>query len=429
MDLFSRKIFVAAASVSVAAALAQGAGEAAFDMNDQLMTCGAAHLAAAGRFRDEAMKNSYLFAGNADLAISRMDAARKEVAARMGPDMAKTAEAPAKYAPEQISGFFEKILPASFFEESAANRWRDEVVSAYSDDVGGGFSAEQISDFFVASEVFLGPYNENGAVVAYYNPWWDAILLTHTTVRGGIPRSEDAGSANAPKITEFEWLSGETFRGETPPQDLAKTRVRTVVPEEDPISVEIWRRQKATLACFNKIYGDDPGADQDLRLISLGLDSFDARARKTELDRIQVRAGLRLKLLSLQMKNEEAVGVAKRVTDLLRSSSVVMLKRHFTSPIHEFFCETFARLNRRAFRQGFVPYGYVPTSEGALYIFVNAQLPRLYATVSMPKGLVDGETDKPAIFEWYDLEQATEHLDAWEEDKAAKAGNGNTDKQ
>ena len=53
MDLFSRKIFVAAASVSVAAALARGAGEAAFDMNDQLMTCGAAHLAAAGRFRDE----------------------------------------------------------------------------------------------------------------------------------------------------------------------------------------------------------------------------------------------------------------------------------------------------------------------------------------------------------------------------------------
>ena len=381
MDLFSRRLFVAAASAAVAAAMVHGAGEAAFDMNDQLMTCGAAHLAVAARFREEAMKNSHLFDGGTNITA---------------------------------------IVPGVFFEAAASSRW---MVS-----IAPEFSPEQISDFFVASEVFLGPYNDNGAVVAYYNPWWDAILLTRTNVRGGIPRSEDASSANAPKITEFEWLGGETFRGETPPQDLAKTCVRTVVPEEDPISVEIWRRQKTTLARFDTIYGDDPGADQDLRLISLGLASFDAKARKTELDRIQVRAGLRLKLLSLQMKSEEAVGVAKRVTDLLRSSSVVMLKRHFTSPVHEFFCETFAKLNKRAFRRGFVPYGYVPTEEGALYIFVNAQLPRLYATVSMPKGLVDGETDKPAIFEWYDLEQAAEHLDAWEEDKAAKAGNGNVDK-
>ena len=172
-------------------------------------------------------------------------------------------------------------------------------------------------------------------------------------------------------------------------------------------------------------------ADLDFRMTRLGLVSPDGRTlfdRKLELDRIQVRAGLRLKLLSLQMKNVEAVGVAKRVTDLLRSSSVVMLKRHFTSPVHEFFCETFARLPKRAFRKGFVPYGYVPTSEGALYIFVNAHLPRLYATVSMPAGLVDGTTDKPAIFEWYDLDQAAEHLVAWEEEQAAKAGNANTDK-
>ncbi len=421
MNGFAKTVAVAAAACSAVAMVAYGADDA-MNTEDKAMTYGAAHLAVAARFREEAMKNSYLFDGGEALAANRMAAAKAalEKANEKNPnfsgvEMTKTAE-----------DFFGEILPRAFFEETAANRWREEVSPVVEGASPVKFSAEQLSDFFVAAEVFLGPFNDKGAVIAYYNPWWDAILLTRTVVKNGLPEPDAEDSAKAPRIEEFEWLSGETFRGETPPPDLAKTCILTVVPEADPISVEVWRRQRATLDRFNNVYGDEP-VIQELRL-NLRRIAPGGVDRVVELNRIQVRAGLRLKLLSLQMKSEEAVGVAKRVTDLLRSSSVVMFKRHFTSPDHEFFCETFTQLNRRVFRKGFVPYGYVPTSEGALYVFVNAHLPRLYATVSMPKGLVDNATDKPAIFEWYDLDQATEHLVAWEEDKAAKASAGNADK-
>ena len=366
---------LAATAACLAGVSSVAAPSAEITPEDVRATQGAVHLAFAAALRDAAVTNSFLFARD------------------------NSAESP--HFAASARGFF------------SAPTWKQ-----WQDGAGSAFSDEQISDFFAGAEVLLGPISGEGAVFAYFNPWWDALLVAQTEIAsgGGIPapgRSADIGPL---AVKRFEWISGETFRGD-PPADPPS--VRTVVPGADPLSVEIWRVQRATLARFDAVYGEDPGAEVSFGLRGIlkkaGLKELD---RPAELARIQVRAGTRLKLLSLQMKNEEAVGVAIRVGDLLRSASVVMFKRHFTDPDHEFFCETFARLNLRAFRSGFVPYGYVPIADGALYVFVNVRLPRLYATVSMPAGLVDGETDRPAIFEWYDLDQAAELLAAWEEEKA-----------
>ena len=304
---------------------------------------------------------------------------------------------------------------SALFTALAWNQWKGGA--------GEEFSDEQRADFFTGAQVLLGPFDGSGAVFAYFNPWWDALLVVRTKTASGAdvaPANAKAALAaaepkagDALRIDEFEWLSGETFRGETaanPPSVL------TVVPEKAPLSVEIWRVQRATLAKFDSVYSPDADTNVRFRANKIGARDLD---RKAEFERIQMRAGLRLKLLSMQMKNEEAVGVAARVTSLLRSASVVMFKRHFTDPVHEFFCETFTQLNRRVFRSGFVPYGYVPTSEGALYVFINGDLPRLYATVSIPAGTVSGDNGKPAIFEWYDLDKASDFLSAWEEEQAA----------
>lgn len=314
------------------------------------------------------------------------------------------------------------------FVREAGPMFFSEALTSWQEGAAGEFSAEQIADFFSGAQVLLGPFDGLGAVFAYFNPWWDALLVVQTKCEADMaPDGADAAFAAVPprveealRVKSLEWLSGETFRGElasSPPSS------RTVVPEEDPISVEIWRVQRATLAKFNDVFREEDIYKVRLQKGKIGAREID---RAAELNRIQLRAGTRLKLLSMQMKSKVAVGVAIRVGDLLRSASVVMLKRHFTDPTHEFFCETFAQLNRRAFRAGFVPYGYVPTAEGSLYVFVNRDLPRLYATVSIPEGLVDGETDKPAIFEWYDLDLAAEHLAAWEEENS-KAGGGAND--
>lgn len=337
-------------------------------------TQGAVHLAFAGALRNAAVTNSFLFA-------------------REDPEIEPNFAAAAR----------------GFFTGMTWNQWTKDVAVEFSD--------EQITDFFAGAVVLLGPIGADGSVFAYFNPWWDALLVVQTTISEGksIPEPGKASNIGPLAVKRFEWLSGETFRGETPSDSPS---LRTVVPDSDPLSVEIWRVQRATLAKFDSVYGADPAGKVAFHGKQIGAD--DGLDRAAEFSRIQVRAGTRLKLLSLQMKNEEALGVAIRVCDLLRSASVVMFKRHFTDPAHEFFCETFTKLNRRAFRSGFVPYGYVPTAEGALYVFVNANLPRLYATVSMPAGLVDGETEKPAVFEWYDLDQASELLAAWEAEQAAE---------
>lgn len=309
------------------------------------------------------------------------------------------------------------------FAKEARPLFGAEAWTQWQEDAGREFSGEQVADFLSGAQVLMGPFNGTGAVFAYFNPFWDALLVVQSGCDAEFaPDGADAAFAAAEPTTDealrvvaFEWLSGETFRGETasnPPS------IRTVVPEDDPISVEIWRVQRATLAKFNAVYPPESMGKVKLNKGRIGARDLD---RAAEFARIQVRAGMRLKLLSMQMKNETAVGVVIRVGDLLRSASVVMFKRHFTDPTHEFFCETFTQLDRRAFRSGFVPYGYVPTEEGALYVFVNRDLPRLYATASIPVGLVEGVTDRPAIFEWYDLDQAEEHLAAWEDEKAKGA--------
>ena len=354
-------------------------GGATLAGDDALATRGAIHLAFAARLRTEGITNSFLVAHDEGFS----------------PDFAKSAR--------------------PLFAPGAWTQWEEGA--------GREFSNEQIADFFSGAQVLVGPFNGLGAVFAYFNPWWDTLLVVQTECDAElVPEGADASfaaarprSSAALRVKAFEWISGETFRGEaasSPPS------IRTVVPEGDPLSVEIWRVQRATVAKFDDVFPAGKMEDVKLHKGRIGARDID---RAAEFGRIQVRSGTRLKLLSLQMKSEEAVGVAVRMGDLLRSASVVMLKRHFTDPDHEFFCETFAKLNRRAFRSGFAPYGYIPTAEGALYVFVNRDLPRLYATASIPAGLVAGTTDKPAIFEWYDLDQAAEHLAAWEEERAKKS--------
>jgi len=266
------------------------------------------------------------------------------------------------------------------------------------------FIPNQLSDFFTGTLVLAGPHNADGGVFGLYNPWWDAVLMLQTA--GGTLPEKDSDRAVVPRVTRFAFISGESFRGEA----VDKPGYGTVVPTgDDPFSIAVWRAQAATVKRFNEIYAD--ASDVAFNARALG-----ARDDKTELDRIQIRSALRLKSASLLMKNPGDIAVARRVTTLLREGTETLLKKHFASPHHAFFAETFASLPD-VLRAGFESYGYVPAEEGMLFLFVNRDAPRLYATVSMPRGRVDDPEKGDVIFEWYDLDQAAELLAAWESEK------------
>lgn len=319
---------------------------------------------------------------------------------------------------------------------SAGDAWRAMVAEAPSGAKAlrpPEFLPEQVSGFFAGATVLPGPFDARGAVFAYWNPFWDALLFVRTA-GGSLPEpdgasapppsgssgnflldefADSAGSApgpslpsgsrgTPPKVLEFVWLSGETFRGE--PLAEGPARVRTVVPcGEDPLSVSLWRVQSATVARFRERF-------EGARSVAFGDGALRADPA-AEWTAIQSRAGLRLKTAAMLLHDPTNAAVAARCCALLRSGSERELRRFFDDRAGRFFCRTLAKLPPAA-RNGFEPYGFVPGPEGTLFLFVNADMPRFYATVSFPKDRLSGPFAGAVQMEWYDLGRADELLAA-----------------
>lgn len=286
-----------------------------------------------------------------------------------------------------------KVAAQYHFEERACSRWRTKIESAMID--------QQLSDFFTGAMMLSGSQNESGGIVGLYNPWWDAILLMQLN-GNGIATS----SVSAIKIVDWHWLSGETFRSE-PKTPLDQVSTRTVVPETDPISVELWRVTEATRQVFCRAFPleSKPGWG-GLGKILLQEDAA------YELNRLQTRSALRLKFSLSLLKNSRDTGIALKLCGLARNGNLYELYKHFREPNARPLLQTLAEMPPM-FRQDFTPYCYLPTPTGTLYVLINKKVPRLYITVS----LQPNPTVLTSSLEWYDLLMSDKLLDAWNNKK------------
>ena len=303
------------------------------------------------------------------------------LAARVGAIRAEAMKDPANFA---------EYLAKSDDGKGAASAWKT---------ISEEFSATQLRDFFSAANVMLGPASESGdkkwfGVCALYNPWLDAVLAL---------RFDDSM-----RMDRVALVGGEAFRGEEPASPPATA---TVVPGADPLSVELWRVQARTVARFSELFP----AGEEVRFDS-ALDS----ARRRGFEAVQVRSALHLKLLGKFAElddwgkkpgSSKLASVAVRMRELLRVSGAPVLKLAFSDPDHAFFCDTFAELPATT-RAGFGLYGYVPSKDGTLFVFLNPALPRIYATISFPAGRENDPSGPPVVFEWYDLAQSAQLLEA-----------------
>ena len=267
------------------------------------------------------------------------------------------------------------------------------------------FGDRRLQDFFMGANIQLGPSRADGCVCAMYNPWWDAVLLMELE---GEPRPGQGFESQA-RVRRLKLVGGEVFRGEAAED---RPSVLTVVPGKDPLSVEIWRTEARTLARFRELCPQD-GRVRFPRV-------FGSDAKELGWEAVQARSALRVKLLGEFAKldgygrkpgTSKLVLAAARMREALRHSGPQMLRRLFADPAHAFFCDTFAELPDTV-RQGFGLYGYVPSKEGTLFIFLNPSMPRVYATVSFPKNRENDRNGPPVILEWYDLAQSNELLEA-----------------
>lgn len=281
------------------------------------------------------------------------------------------------------------------------------------------FLPETQADFIRGAIPLAGPFSEKKMVMGLYNPHWNALMLFQVT--GGLPRSEEEAGKRMPLVTRFLFMSGEAFCGEEPGDpDLS-----TVLPggaghgahPDEPLSPGLWRAQVKVLHRFNELYPAQRDADPDFRPAALGRVDPDR-----DMEMLISRVAVRLRGLQgmhnavgqgMPPPDPEWSAVAKRLELVLQLGLRSQMKRYFENPLHDTFVTTFSNLPK-PFKRGFRAYGCVPNDEGTLYLFVNQDFPRLYATVSVPKGRLENPDAGTADFEWYDLDQAEELLKVWE---------------
>lgn len=278
-----------------------------------------------------------------------------------------------------------------FLDDKVKARWNGKIASE--------MSVQQLTDFFTAASTLSGPADRRAGMVGLYNPWWDAILLLNIT------SNATADFDNAPlKISDYVFLSGETFRGE---KADGVTRCVTVVPESDPLSVELWRVTSGTRKKFMEMFPvEGQGGRSWSKLAKLRLELSEGEGK--EMERIQTRSALRLQHSLALLKNARDTGLASFITRLARKGNLYRLYKHFREPNSRVLLKPFSELPEIT-RKGFTPYCYVPTERATLYVLVNKDMPTLYVTVTLMKD-IKAETSS---FEWYYLTQADELLAAW----------------
>lgn len=327
----------------------------------------------------------------------------------------------------------------AFMSPRAADGWRELLEGDLSKDgVGVALPPALAEDFLAGAQTLMGPNNCEGAVFAWWNPFWDALLFVKTgggelpdpvagaaspasdaaKGKGGVSAasllgvegaSPDTGAAakvsargRPPRIERFVWIDGASFRG----GDAG------LAGDGDSFSARLWRRQIATGRRFRELY---PESDIPARNAEIAIRSEIENAPQGDVRQaLRVTAFVRLNAIKACLKNLERKSKAFRGAEFLRKSSGDDLVQAFDSFETRPFCRRFAMLPDKA-RQGFALYGCFE-GEGdepdAMLVFVNEEMPRLYATGLFPKGILD-KLDWPKYliqFEWYDLKEAEKFL-------------------
>ena len=274
------------------------------------------------------------------------------------------------------------------------------------------------ADFMKGAIPLAGPFSDRKMVMGFYNPHWNAILLVQVT--GDWPKTEEeVDSALLPKVSNLLFMSGEAFCGEHPEQPDFTTVIPGGAGHEghpnEPLSPGLWRAQTKVMRRFNALYpaeADDNPRFKDDELLR-GYD------KDRDMEMLIARVAVRLKCLQGMDEDPEALGIAHRMQQVLQFGSRMQMKRYFENPMHDTFVTTFARLPHEL-KSGFVAYGCVATAEGRLFVLVNKDYPRLYATVTVPAGRLETAEAGDVDFEWFDLDQAEDLLKVWEEGEAAR---------
>ena len=276
----------------------------------------------------------------------------------------------------------QELMVAKLFSDGAAKKWKSLTEQ--------NFSKEQIRDFFLGAVLFRGTVSERGGVAAFYNPFWDTILITESF---DVNVNIKGKTESIRKINDFRFLSGAVFRGDS--EDTARKVVADIAKPPLNVAYTICGLFSRTQKHFNSLYAN-------LKYPLLMNDENDRS--ENNLRQIQACSALRLKMATTFADTKENYKEAWQLVSTLMKGKLPMFHLLFSSEYAKLMAEYFVKMPMEI-RQDFEPYAYYPDKMNPkvrCYVYVNTKFPRLFAVMVLGTGY--GNTS----FEWFDFAYSDE---------------------
>ena len=289
-------------------------------------------------------------------------------------------------------------LSAGFDVDRAIQVWATKTFSErWNQEVAVGFkesgAKNQLRDFFSSAVVMIGRCQEGKAVVLFYNPWADGLLLL--AVEPGKER---------PSIVDFQFMAGESWRKESP--KIAGDFLSLYTAKE-PLLVALARRYAAVEQRFNAEYP----VKESFGFLPPAVKA-DAGKNAEELPPIVIRLAYRQRMFAVLMSkdNQDTIKVIHDLRKIFAAANTQGLI-DFLSPKQNAEMLQNVSLLPAMMVKNMSPNYFTKAADGnsSLIGLVNADMPRWFLTVRISKG----ETAKPDVtLEVFDLELSSTILQA-----------------
>ena len=269
-------------------------------------------------------------------------------------------------------------------------RWKRDVIAGY-------FEPEdrnELRDFFSGAVTLIGPVSAEEAVAGFYNPWSDAVFLCVM-----------ADADNKPKVTDFAFISGETWRSETiqSPDDMFGWFKKT-----DPVLLAVSKVYSRTIEVFKERY-PHTGA------LMLVTDDLKDRMgpQGEELAPIKVRTLSRMAMIRdmFSEENRPALTVMRNVLWLIAHKDVEAASDYLADDQDPGMVQAVYDLPD-FLRESLAPIFYLEKDGRGVAALVSARMPRWCIQLDFDIG--EGEITDPRVFV-HDLELSKQYIELSEE--------------
>lgn len=262
-------------------------------------------------------------------------------------------------------------------------KWREEVIDRFFVK-----SRMRLHDFFSSAMVLAGNADEKSAVVAFYNPWSDALLLTQMS-----------GPPTRLVIEDFYFVSGESWRGEKIETD---DDMFGWFKRDDTVTMSVAKVYSKSVELFDKRFGpvgDGPFLPEDLKA--------NLREQVEELAPITLRMITRMDMFA-KLFAEENWEVLKKINAVMEAISEGGELGGALADVQDATSLEAVKALPQAVRSSLAPNFFMLKDNFATVALVSSQAPRWFVRLDID---LEKEEGQQITIQLFDLQLSREFVE------------------